>query len=44
MRVTRTFLNTIRKQFLVWRTFSPQTKQAYEAQGAALVAAAEVNV
>lgn len=32
-RTTRGFLNVLRKQFLIWRTFSPEMKARYEERG-----------
>jgi hypothetical protein len=37
LRVTRNFLNLIRKQFLLWRTLRPETKQHYIQAGLAAV-------
>jgi hypothetical protein len=33
LRVTRNYLNMVRKQFLLWRTFRPELKERYEQQG-----------
>ncbi|GAF95513.1 unnamed protein product, partial [marine sediment metagenome] len=32
-RLNRRFLDGIRKQFLIWRTVSPEVKKEYEKQG-----------
>lgn len=40
-RVNRRFLNTVRKQFLVWRTIDEGTKRNYTAQGRTIVASRE---
>jgi hypothetical protein len=37
LRVTRNFLNLIRKQFLLWRTLRPETKQHYIQAGLSAV-------
>ncbi|MCS7223472.1 MAG: M28 family peptidase [Armatimonadetes bacterium] len=39
LRVTRNFLNLIRKQFLLWRTLTPETKEHYVRAGLAAVRA-----
>ncbi len=36
-RVNRRFLDTLRKQFLVWRTLSPKIKREYHAEGESLL-------
>ena len=36
-RVNRKFLNTVRKQFLVWRTIDEETKHGFKAQGEAML-------
>ena len=36
-RLNRQFLNTMRKQFLVWRTVSPEVKEEYRAEGEKLI-------
>ena len=42
MRVTRNFINIIRKQYLLWRTFTAAQKDAADKQAAAQTAAANV--
>jgi len=37
-RVNQRFLNVIRKQFLIWRTISPQVKEEYQDQGRRMLA------
>lgn len=37
LRVTRNYLNMVRKQFLLWRTFRPELKERYEQQGQAMM-------
>ena len=36
-RVNRRFLDTLRKQFLVWRTLSPRVKEEYHQEGLELI-------
>jgi hypothetical protein len=36
-RVNRRFLNTVRKQFLIWRTIDEEAKQLFKSQGEAML-------
>ena len=38
-RVNQRFMNAIRKQFLIWRTVSPEAKEAYREEGRRMLGA-----
>jgi len=42
-RVNRRFLDTLRKQFLVWRTLSPRVKEEYRKEGEEILKREEKN-
>ncbi len=43
LRVTRNYLNMVRKQFLLWRTFRPELKERYEQQGQEIIVNASTS-